>query len=103
MSILVKGATVVAMDADHGSQPFTGDVLVEGDPVAQGGGAPAARGAEARDGRNRLVIPGLVNAHAHSSQSMTRGRFGSMPLEVFMLYCVPMDRAFALPPRLVYL
>jgi cytosine/adenosine deaminase-related metal-dependent hydrolase len=26
-----------------------------------------------------------------------------MPLEVFMLYCVPIDRAFPLSPRLVYL
>src|SRR5437870_13348681 len=103
MSILIKGATIVAMDAEHGSRPFSGDVLVEGETIARVGGGLEARGAEAIDGRNRLVIPGLVNAHAHSSQNLTRGRFPSMPLEEFMLYCLPLDRAFSLPPRLVYL
>jgi 5-methylthioadenosine/S-adenosylhomocysteine deaminase len=103
MSILIKGATVLAMDAEHGSNPFTGDILVDGDRIAQVGQGLEAAGAEVIDGRNRLVIPGLVNAHAHSSQNLTRGRFPSMPLEVFMLYCVPLDRAFSLPPRLVYL
>jgi 5-methylthioadenosine/S-adenosylhomocysteine deaminase len=103
MSILIKGATIVAMDGEHGARPFTGDVLVEGDRIAAVGEGLEARDAEVIDGRNRLVMPGLVNAHAHSSQSLTRGRFRSMPLEVFMLYCVPLDRAFSLPPRLVYL
>jgi hypothetical protein len=31
MSILIKGASVLAMDAEHSSKPFIGDILVEGD------------------------------------------------------------------------
>jgi len=103
MSILIKGANVLAADPAHGLKPFAGDVLIDGDRIAAVGEGLEAPGAEVIDGRNRLVIPGLVNAHAHSSQNLTRGRFPSMPLEVFMLYCVPLDRAFSLPPRLVYL
>jgi 5-methylthioadenosine/S-adenosylhomocysteine deaminase len=103
MSILVKGATLVAQDEQHGSKPFQADVLIEGDRIAKVGEGLDASDAEVIDARGKLVIPGLVNAHAHSSQNLTRGRFPSMPLEVFLLYCVPLDRAFALPPRLVYL
>lgn len=103
MSILVKGGTVVAQDEEHGSRPFRADVLVEGDRITKVGEGLDAPAGEVIDARGKLVIPGLVNAHAHSSQNLTRGRFPGMPLEVYLLYCVPLDRAFALPQRLVYL
>lgn len=103
MAILIKNATIVAMDEANGSKPFSADILVKEGRIAKISEGIEASGAETIDGRNRLVIPGLVNAHAHSSQSLTRGRFESMPLEVFGLYCLPFDRAPGLPPRLVYL
>jgi cytosine/adenosine deaminase-related metal-dependent hydrolase len=103
MSILIKGARILSMDRARDSKPFIADILIEADRISRVGERLEARDASVIDGRNRLVIPGLVNAHAHSSQNLTRGRFPSMPLEVFMLYCVPLDRAFSLPPRLVYL
>ena len=33
MSILIRGATIVAMDETHGSKPFQGDILIEGDSI----------------------------------------------------------------------
>jgi 5-methylthioadenosine/S-adenosylhomocysteine deaminase len=99
--ILVKGATIVAMDEAHGTKPFTGDVLVDGAKIVKVSGRIEARGAEVIDGQNRLLIPGLINAHAHSNQSLTRGRFPSMPLEIFAIYCLP--RGFVVSPRLAYL
>ena len=41
------------------------------------------------DGANRLVMPGLVNAHLHSWEAMFKGRFDNLPLELWMLYCYP--------------
>ncbi len=52
------------------------------------------------DGRNRLLLPGFVNAHTHSSELWQRGLIPPMPLELWIaeLYdFVPLD------PEQVYL
>ena len=70
---LIKGAIVLTMD-DAVGHFRAGDVLVEGDRIARVG--PDIRsppGAEVLDGRNRIVIPGLVNCHMHTWQTGLRG------------------------------
>ena len=34
MSILLKNATVLAVDAEHGTEPWAADVLIEGERIA---------------------------------------------------------------------
>ena len=34
MSILVRDATVIAIDPEHGTEPWHADILVEGDSIA---------------------------------------------------------------------
>ena len=46
-------------------------------------------------------MPGLINAHFHSSANHLKGSFDSLPLEIFMLYESPPDSA-AMDPRAVY-
>ncbi len=41
------------------------------------------------DGRDRLVMPGLINAHLHSGEAFYKGRYDNMPLEIWMLYAYP--------------
>jgi 5-methylthioadenosine/S-adenosylhomocysteine deaminase len=41
------------------------------------------------DARGLLAMPGLVDAHLHSSGAFERGRLDNLPLELFMLYEVP--------------
>ena len=41
------------------------------------------------DARGWLVMPGLVNAHVHSSGAFNRGLVDNLPLELFMLYELP--------------
>jgi 5-methylthioadenosine/S-adenosylhomocysteine deaminase len=41
------------------------------------------------DAHDMLVMPGLVDAHLHSTGAFDRGRLDNMPLELFMLYEVP--------------
>ena len=55
------------------------------------------------DGRDRLVMPGLVNGHLHSSEQFFKGRYEKMPLEVWLLYAYPFLMGPQIPERLLYL
>jgi 5-methylthioadenosine/S-adenosylhomocysteine deaminase len=90
-SILIRGATILTMDPANGTRPVEGDILVEGATIAAIGPAlPSPPDAEIIDGRHKLVMPGLVNAHTHSSETFFRGRYEKMPLEVWLLYAYPL-------------
>ncbi len=73
-SILIRDALVVP-GTEHDSGPFIGWVLTEGSRIAAvGHGAPPAEPAAINvDGARHALIPGFVNAHAHSHSSLTRG------------------------------
>lgn len=103
MSILIQNATVIAMDGEHGSEPFTADIRVHEDRIEAIGPDLPAGDAEVIDARRRLVIPGLVNSHFHSNQNFLRGRYPSRPLELMMLYAYPFDPTIAVSPELVRL
>ncbi len=43
------------------------------------------------DGNNKFVVPGFVNAHLHSHDRFDKGRFDTLPLEIWMsLYNPPL-------------
>ena len=66
------------------------------------GDAPrAASDVREIDGTGHLVMPGLINAHFHSSVNHLKGSLDSLPLELFMLYESPADGA-VMDPRAVY-
>ncbi|MEK3921511.1 amidohydrolase [Paenibacillus sp. FSL K6-2393] len=72
MSILIQQATILTMkDADA---PFTGDIRVEGDRITQITDhiLPQPQD-EIIDGRNKVAMPGLINAHQHTPMSLLRG------------------------------
>lgn len=73
---LIRSATVISMDDAIGDLD-TGDVLVEGGRIAEvrpsielGSGASET---EIVNGKDRIVIPGLINAHMHTWQTGLRG------------------------------
>jgi 5-methylthioadenosine/S-adenosylhomocysteine deaminase len=70
-------------------------------PLARG----FARPPDARiiDGRGKLVMPGLINAHTHSSETLLRGRYERMPLEIWLLYAYPLLMNDPIGERLLYL
>jgi len=104
MSIFIKNATVVAMDADHGSTPFTADLLIEGESIHKiGAGLTPPMGATVIDGTNKLVMPGLINSHLHSAEALFKGRYDNMPLELWMLYAYPVLGTSPIAERLIYL
>lgn len=69
---LIRKATVVTMDPRLG-ELRDADVLVEGGRIAAVGPELSADDAETIDGADRIVIPGLVNAHMHTWQTNLRG------------------------------
>ncbi len=100
---LIRGATIIAMDAAHGAGSFTGDILIVGDRIAAIGPGLDAPDADVIDGTGRLVMPGLINGHLHSSEQFFKGRYERMPLEVWLLYAYPLLMGPQIPERLLYL
>jgi 5-methylthioadenosine/S-adenosylhomocysteine deaminase len=80
MRILIEHATVVTMNArDDVLRP--GWIDVRDGAIAAVSATPlAAAGADRRiDGRGKVVMPGLVNAHTHLFQTFIRGVYEHLP------------------------
>ena len=104
MPTLIRKATILAMDTQHGSATFMGDILINGNRIAAiGADLGNVAAAEIIDGRDRLVMPGLVNGHLHSGETFFKGRYERMPLEVWLLYAYPLLTGETIPLRLLYL
>jgi len=101
---LFRKAKILAMGGEYAEEPFTGDILIEGERIAaiarDLGDVP---GAKIIDGRDRLVMPGLVNGHLHSSEQFFKGRYERMPLEIWLLYAYPLLMGPQIDQRLLYL
>jgi cytosine/adenosine deaminase-related metal-dependent hydrolase len=72
--ILLRGATIVTMDADLGDLP-TADVLIEGSKIAAvGHDLPAAHYGDtiSVDMAGMILMPGMIDSHRHCWQSAFR-------------------------------
>lgn len=104
MSTLFRNPLVVAMDDEHRSKPFRADVLVTSDRIgAVGSDLAVPEGATIVDATDRLLMPGLVNAHVHSWEALFKGRYDNLPLELWMLLAYPILGVEPMSERLVYL
>jgi cytosine/adenosine deaminase-related metal-dependent hydrolase len=85
-TILIRGGRIYDHDGDV-HQPATGDLLVSAgriERIAPRIDAPA--GAEVIDASNKLVVPGLVNAHYHSHDVLMKGLFEEAPFDIWTSY-----------------
>ncbi len=90
--LLVRGGQVYDHDGDV-HKPKIADILIEdGDIRAVGAGLAVGGEYEVVDASGRLVVPGLINAHYHSHDTLCRGLFEEMPLETWLLYTLPMGQ-----------
>jgi len=90
--LLIKGGRVYDHDGDV-HKPAIADILIEGaDIVAVGPdlAGEQTEGAEVIDAGGRLVVPGMVNGHYHSHDTLCRGLFEELTLEMWLLYTLPM-------------
>ena len=69
--ILLKGGTIISMDAKVGDLA-KGDVLIEGSKIAAIAPEIPAAGAQVIDAANSIIIPGLVDCHRHSWEAQLR-------------------------------
>jgi 5-methylthioadenosine/S-adenosylhomocysteine deaminase len=77
-SLLLKGATVVTLDA--ASRIFTGDVLVENGRIAQMAESLNAHADTIIDAHGRALLPGFVQTHVHLCQTLFRGAADDLAL-----------------------
>ena len=90
--LLVRGGRVYDHDGDV-HRPPVADILVEGGDIVAVGPALAADGVhQVVDAAGKLVVPGLINAHYHSHDTLCRGLFEELPLELWLLYTLPMGQ-----------
>ena len=84
-AILIHDALVVASPGT--AEPFFGWVKLHGTCIESlgKGEPPEAAGARVIDARGGILIPGLVNTHAHSHSSLTRGSAEGMALEPWLM------------------
>ena len=96
---LIRGGRVYDRGGDV-HRPAIRDVIVEGDRIVavEAPDSPRVRALiqAAEQGRARildadgmLIIPGLVNAHYHSYDVLSKGRFEDLPFDVWMLHSQP--------------
>ena len=103
-SYLIQDATVLTMDAATGAEPVTRSVRFrDGEITAVQAGLSAEPGETVIDGRDRLVVPGYVNAHTHSWEALFRARLDNLPLEHWMLLSYPVLGLEPLSPDLIRL
>ena len=98
VDLIIAGDHVVTMDGDR---PVLADGAVaidDGRIVAVGPRAEIAQryhAAETLDGRNRVVMPGLINGHAHSAMTLMRGLADDLELmEWLQKYIFPTEVRF---------
>ena len=90
--LLIRGGQVYDHDGDVHHPPVA-DILVADGRIAAVGSNLAADGEhDVIDASGRLVVPGLINAHYHSHDTLCRGLFEELPLEMWLLYTLPMGR-----------
>lgn len=90
--LIIRGGRIYDHDGDV-HRPATADILIEGTDISAIEPELAAdrtAGAEIIDARDHLVVPGLINAHYHSHDTLCRGFFEELPLEMWLLYTLPM-------------
>ena len=63
-----------------------GRAIESGEEIAELGARPIAQIIDARD---KLVMPGFVNAHYHSHDVLLKGCFETIPLELWLLNALP--------------
>jgi cytosine/adenosine deaminase-related metal-dependent hydrolase len=93
VSLVIRDARVLTLDAED-RQYERADLWVEGSRIAAiGPDLDLPRDPDRReiDGNGKLLMPGLINGHFHSSVNHLKGALDSLPLEVFMLYESPGD------------
>ena len=103
MQLFIRNARILADTAT--CTLISGDILCENGQITAIGPdltGHASPDAKLIDAGGKLAMPGLINAHFHSTSAFMRGAVQATPLEPYMLAEGPLDD-FSHSPRLYYL
>lgn len=101
---LWRDVLLITMSNAHRSRPFRSDLLVSGTRIeAIGRDLEAGEDTTVIDGSGLLIIPGLINSHMHSWESLLRGTSEKLPLELWTLETYPPVGVAPVPDRLIEL
>lgn len=101
-AVLFSDVRLLDLGAEAGMTEPTA-LLVRNGRIAARGAQPVPEGARVIQGQGNLLMPGLINAHFHSSVNHMKGRLPCLPLELFMLYESPALETLRPTPRQAYL
>lgn len=78
--VVLRGATIITIDTEH--RVVAGDVATIDGAIVQVGGAytPQTKDYSVLDCSGCIVMPGLVQAHVHTCQTLARGRADDLEL-----------------------
>lgn len=84
MNILIKNTSVLIMEGDKAVRSRT-NVGIEGERIKFVGSIPEGFMAEkVMDGTDKLVMPGLVNAHTHAAMTLLRNYADDIPFDIWL-------------------
>lgn len=85
--ILIKNTLIVPVDDDKPAW-FRGDILIAGDRIKSISDQPGSLANNGVDlvinGKNLLIMPGLVNTHGHAAMTLFRSYADDMPLKEWL-------------------
>jgi len=87
MSILIKHAVILTQDTTR--RRLQGDLLIEDETITKISEQPITTEADYKiDGKNKLVLPGLVNLHTHLPMTLLRGYGDDRLLNDWLQNCI---------------
>jgi len=97
MSLLIKHATILTQDSHR--RRLHGDLLIENETITQISETPITVEADYKiDGKNKLVLPGLINTHTHLPMTLLRGYGDDRLLQDWLEHCIwPVEARLTTP------
>ena len=95
--LLIRGARVLGFE-DRYDEPAAADILIEdgiitaiGPTLSVEAAQPRQRGDDVTviEARDRLAVPGFVNSHYHSHDTLLKGAFEALPLDIWAMLALP--------------
>ena len=83
-ALIVKSAHVLDPEGPIG----VADIRIEDGRIAEIGPNLSGQGVEVIDATDMLAMPGLINSHTHSGQSLDRGTTPNLPLDLWVAWAV---------------
>ncbi len=85
MKILIQNATIIPQNENVDAEWFVGDVAIEDELIVAVGQVPDTfEPQEIIDAKDRILMPGFVNCHAHSAMTLLRGFAEDLPLQTWL-------------------